>query len=102
MLPYRVWNSIAKVRVEWKLGGVIFGPRASIAILALLASAVLLVQIHVLLAVVVVFVGLVVVTLYATLLSRLEPTGTLSETTQLKLLRRGLRSRHTTNFKQRG
>ena len=42
--------------------------------------------------------GFAAITLYVTVLTRIDPTGVVSELTALRLLRRGLRHRHTANF----
>lgn len=99
MRPFRVFNDVKNVRIIWKLAGVRLGPVAQIATLLLIATVVGVVGLAGPIAGAVLFgVGFVIVTGYAVTLSRLDETEKISELTQLRLLRRGLRHRHTANF----
>lgn len=99
MRSYRVFNDVTKVRVTWKLAGVRLGGFAQIAMLLHMALCAALVQLIGLIPTAVLFiVGFATITVYVTVLTRIDPTGTLSELTALRLLRRGMRHKHTANF----
>lgn len=99
MRSYRVFNNVTKVRVVWKLAGFRLGGFAQIAMLSHMALCAALIQLAGVIPAAVAFaVGFVVITLYVTALNRIDPTGVVSELTALRLLRRGLRHRHTANF----
>lgn len=99
MRSFRVFNDIRDVRIVWKLAGVRLGPYGQIAILALMTLCLgLLTFAGPIVSAVVFIVGFVLVATYASVLSRLDETGKLSERTQLRLLRRGLQHRHSANF----
>ena len=99
MRSYRVFNDVGKVRVVWKLAGMRLGGFSQITMLLLMALSVLLIRLAGLLPAAVVFaVGFAGIGVYSTLLSRLDPAGALSELTALRLLRRGIRQRHSANF----
>lgn len=99
MRSFRVFNDVTEVRVVWKFAGVRLGGFAQIAMLSTMALSVALIMLVGLIAAAAAFVvGFVAITVYATLLSRTDDTGTLSELTQLRLLRRGIRHRVSANF----
>ena len=99
MRPYRVFNDVTDVRIIWKFAGVRLGGIAQIAMLSTMAVSAALIQLAGLFTAALVFaVGFVTITVYATTLSRINPTGALSELTALRLLHRGLRHRVSANF----
>lgn len=99
MRPFRVFNGVSGVRIIWKLAGIRLGPIGQFCVLALMTLCLLVSTLAgPLIAAGVFIVGFVVITIYATLLSRLDDTGTLAERTQLALLRRGLKHRRSANF----
>ena len=99
MRGYRVFNDVTKVRVVWKLAGFRLGGFAQIAMLSHMALCAVLVQLAGLIPAAVIFiVGFVSIALYVTALSRIDPSGVISELTALRLLRRGLRRPQTANF----
>lgn len=99
MRSFRVFNNVRNVRVIWKLAGVRLGPFGQIAMLLLMALCLLVTTVFdPLIATAVFVVGFIAISVYATVLSRLDSTEALSERTQLALLRRGLKSRRTANF----
>lgn len=99
MRPFRVFNGVSRVRVIWKLAGIRLGPLGQLAVLALMALCLLISTLTGPLVAAGVFaVGFLAIAVYAALLSRLDDTETLSERTQLALLRRGLKHRRTANF----
>lgn len=99
MRPFRIFNDVDQVRVVWKFAGVRLGGLAQVAMLSTMALSTAMIMLSGLLAAAVTFaVGFVAITLYATLLSRINDTGALSELTQLRLLSRGLRHRVSANF----
>ncbi|SID92366.1 hypothetical protein [Mycobacteroides abscessus] len=98
MRSFRVFNDIKGVPIVWKLGGVRLGPYGQIAILLLGALSVPLSFVSVVLPFVVFGFGFLVVAVYAVTLSRLDESGALSERTQVRLLRRGLKHRYSANF----
>ena len=99
MRSYRVFNDVGKVRIVWKLAGMRLGGFSQIAMLSLMAICTLLIQLAGLLPAVVLFVaGFVVIALYSSMLTRLDPSGAVSELTALRMLRRGIRHRYTANF----
>ncbi|AKP58914.1 Uncharacterised protein [Mycobacteroides abscessus subsp. abscessus] len=98
MRSFRVFNDVKGVPIVWKLGGVRLGPYGQIAILLLGALSVPLSFVSVVLPFVVFGFGFLVVAVYAVTLSRLDESGALSERTQVRLLRRGLKHRYSANF----
>lgn len=103
MRGYRVFNDVTKVRVMWKLAGLRLGPFAQIAMLSHMAlCTVLILLAGPVVAAAVFAAGFLAVTAYVTILSRIDPTGTVSELTALRLLRRGLFHRHRANFELPG
>jgi len=99
MRSYRVFNDVGKVRIVWKLAGMRLGGFSQIAMLSLMAICTLLIQLVGLIPAAVIFVvGFVVIALYSSMLTRLDPSGAVSELTALRLLSRGVRHRHTANF----
>jgi hypothetical protein len=67
--------------------------------LSLMAICTLLIQLVGLIPAVVLFVaGFVVIALYSSMLTRLDPSGAVSELTALRMLRGGIRHRYTANF----
>lgn len=98
MRSFRVFNDVKGVPIVWKLGGVRLGPYGQIAILLLGALSVPLSFVSVVLPFVVFGFRFLVVAVYAVTLSRLDESGALSERTQVRLLRRGLKHRYSANF----
>ncbi|MDO3312513.1 hypothetical protein [Mycobacteroides abscessus] len=98
MRSFRVFNDVKGVPIVWKLGGVRLGPYGQIAILLLGSLSVPLSFVSVILPFVVFGFGFLVVAVYAVTLSRLDESGALSERTQVRLLRRGLKHRYSANF----
>lgn len=99
MRGYRVFNDVTKVRVVWKLAGLRLGGFAQIAMLTHMALCAALIQLAGLIPAAVIFaIGFLAITTYVTALTRIDPSGTVSELTALRLLRQGLRHRHTANF----
>jgi hypothetical protein len=99
MRSYRVFNDVGKVRVVWKFAGMRLGGFSQIAMLSLMAICTLLIQLVGLLPAAAVFVaGFMVIAIYSSMLTRLDPSGAISEMTALRLLRRGIKHRHSANF----
>ncbi|BBX87879.1 hypothetical protein [Mycolicibacterium aubagnense] len=99
MRSFRVFNDVTGVRTVWKLGGIRLGAFAQIAMLSTMAiSAALVLPAGPVVAAAVFTVSFLTIAIYATVLSRIDETGTLSEITALRLLRRGLRHRVSANF----
>lgn len=99
MRPYRVFNDVTGVRTVWKVGGVRLGAFAQIAMLATMAiSAALVLPAGLIVSGSVFTISFLTIAIYATVMSRIDETGTLSELTALRLLRRGLRHRVSANF----
>jgi hypothetical protein len=99
MRSYRVFNDVGKVRIVWKLAGMRLGGFSQIAMLSLMAICTLLIQVLGLIPAAVIFVvGFATIAGYSSMLTRLDPSGAVSELTALRLLRRGVRHRHTANF----
>lgn len=99
MRSFRVFNDVTDVRIVWKFGGVRLGGIAQIAMLATMAISAAMILLAGLIPAAVTFViAFLAITAYATVLSRMDSTGTLSELTALRLLRRGLRHRVSANF----
>jgi hypothetical protein len=99
MRSYRVFNDVGKVRIVWKLAGMRLGGFSQIAMLSLMAICTLLIQLVGLIPAGVVFVaGFATIAVYSSMLTRIEPSGAVSELTALRLLRRGIRHRYTANF----
>jgi hypothetical protein len=99
MRSYRVFNDVSKVRVVWKLAGIRLGGFSQIVMLSLMAICTLLIQLVGLIPAAVVFVaGFMAIAVYSSTLTRLDPSGALSEITALRLLGRGLKHRHSANF----
>ena len=99
MRPFRVFNGVAGVRTIWKFAGLRLGPLGQIAVLALMALCLLVLLLTTpYIAAGLFATGFAAVAFYAAVLSRLDDTETLSELTQLVLLRRGLKHRRGANF----
>lgn len=99
MRNYRVFNDVHNVRVIWKLAGTRLGPYGQIAVLVLGALSLVVVMAAGLVpGIATAVVGFVLITIYAVTLSRLDETEKVSERTQIRLLRRGLKHRRTANF----
>ena len=99
MRSFRIFNDVTGVRVIWKFAGVRLGPFAQIAMLSTMAlSAALILPVGPIAAAAAFVGGFIAITLYATLMSRIDATATLSELTQLRLLHRGLWHRVSANF----
>lgn len=103
MRSYRVFNDVTNVRVEWKIAGRRLGPFTQVALISHMALSVVLLNVAGLIPAGVVFVvGALSILVYAKTVSDLDPTGALSERTQLVLLRRCLRNRYRANFELPG
>lgn len=98
MRSFRVFNDVKDVPIVWKLGGVRLGVYGQIAVLLLATLSAALSLVSIVLPFVVFGFGFLVIAVYAVTLSRLDPSGALSERTQLRLLRRGLKHRYSANF----
>ncbi|SKT56721.1 Uncharacterised protein [Mycobacteroides abscessus subsp. massiliense] len=98
MRSFRVFNDVKGVPIVWKLGGIRLGVYGQIAVLLLAAVSAALSLFSLVLPFVVFVFGFLVIAVYAVTLSRLDDTGALSERTQLRLLRRGLKHRYSANF----
>lgn len=99
MRPFRVFNGVVGVRIIWKLAGTRLGALGQIAVLSLMAMCLLVLMLtNPYIAAGLFAAGFVVITIYAAVLSRLDDTETVSELTQLVLLRRGLKQRRSANF----
>lgn len=102
MRSFRVFNDVKGVPIVWKLGGVRLGVFGQIAVLLLAALSALLSLVSLVLPFVFFGAGFLVIAVYAVTLSRLDESGSLSERTQLRLLRRGLKHRYSANFELPG
>ncbi len=98
MRSFRVFNDVKDVRIVWKLAGLRLGPYGQIAVMLLGSLCLLLLPLGLIVPSVVFVLGFIAIAIYAVILSRIDETGALSERTQLRLLRGGMKRRHTNNF----
>ena len=103
MRGWRVFNDVHQVRVIWRVLFVRFGGVSQAAVLATMAASVALLRLvpgawGLAAAAAVFLTGFTVIAAAVVNLSWLDPTGTLAETTALKLLVGGIRRRHVANF----